>query len=148
MDFNCTTLAGSDFCIPNPTTTGARPDLRVDTAIVGAPAAVNATSGSCADSSSTEHSWKVEKWLRKYELAPGSSSTGSPVPLKSDTGPSFSLRSLANGLVYDCASAGQKEGVFEGSCKPSTASEASASFTFDPRLNILKVSEQWTCSAK
>jgi hypothetical protein len=110
-----------------------------------ATAAVNTTS--CADSSKQYQSWKVEQWLRRIEMQPGSSPTDPK--LTSDTGPSFTLRSMASGNLFSCANSGKQNGTFEGDCQSQSASAMATpetKFTFDPKLNILEISQHWKCS--
>lgn len=61
IDFNCTTVAedGSSFCVPESTSTGARPTLSVTTELAPPPLDPTAT---CADNAARYQSWKVENW--------------------------------------------------------------------------------------
>lgn len=96
---------------------------------------------SCAES---YQSWQLEGWSRKYELAPGSPSD----PPRSDTGPSFTLRNMANTDIFDCSSSGNEENTFVGTCAAAGEEGASASmaeFTFDRSLNMLTVTQHWEC---
>ncbi|KAK0710276.1 hypothetical protein B0T26DRAFT_787726 [Lasiosphaeria miniovina] len=147
LDFNCTTADGSSFCVPKSTSTGDRPTLRVSTTLrttVGGGAATTPTS--CQAGAKTYQSWRLDKWLRQYQMAPGSSAPDSTRPLPADTGPSFALTNLADGSAFSCAPSGQKNGTFEGTCKSAAAATGTtAAFTFDPVLNMVQVSQHWDC---
>lgn len=137
LDFNCTTADGSSFCVPKTTDAGTRPELNIVTELVPAP--VNATSP-CAADSQPYQSWKVENWQREIEMEPGNSPTDPK--LISDTGPSFSLRSMVNGDLFNCT---QSE-ANAGTCESSDAAEGTTvDFLFDPKLNMLKISQHSQC---
>ncbi len=140
LDFNCTTADDNSYCVPKSTAAGARPTLNINTKLVSA--AINATT-TCLDSSKQYQSWKVEQWLRRIEMEPGSSP--SDPKLASDTGPSFTLRSVASGSLFSCTNSGKQNGTFDGACQ-SSATAPATKFSFDPKLNILKISEHWQCS--
>ncbi|KAK4186207.1 hypothetical protein QBC35DRAFT_516406 [Podospora australis] len=128
----------SEYCIPKPTTSGARPDLHISTKL--APAPVD-TSSSCDEISKRYQSWRLEKWHRQFELVPG---TYDP-KAETDTGPSFSVENLATDAVLSCVTTGrQTGGVFEGQCKTESGSSV-GSFTFDPKLHLLSVEQKWDC---
>jgi len=78
-------------------------------------------------------------------MAPGSSLPGDA--LKSDTGPSFTLRNLVANTTFSCATSKQLNSTFQGECKPngSAASTTAVDFSFDWKLNILKFSERHDC---
>ncbi|KAI1258735.1 hypothetical protein F5Y18DRAFT_444019 [Xylariaceae sp. FL1019] len=103
------------------------------------------SNATCEDNSKAYQSWQLEDWHRQYELAPGST-TSSP---SSDTGPSFTLRNLANNGVFNCTPSPEAaENVFQGNCTAAGASSpyvTSASFQFDPELDILSITERYTC---
>lgn len=141
LDFNCTSTDGSSFCVPKTTSTGARPTLNITTKI--ASAALNTTTV-CAERSKKYQSWKVEKWNRQIEMVPGSSPTNPQVI--SDTGPSFSLRSLVTGSVAACTNSGNKNGTFSGTCQSQPA-DTTTNFSFDTKLNMLEVSQSWKCDS-
>ncbi|KAK4448698.1 hypothetical protein QBC34DRAFT_426138 [Podospora aff. communis PSN243] len=144
IDFECAERDGADYCIPKLTAAGTRPSLRIGTSYVSA-----AQGLSCAANTTSRQSWRVEDWLRRYEMAPGTSVPGAP--LRSDTGPSFTLRNLAANATFSCATTQQKNNTFEGSCKPTgtnASAGAGAQFNFDSRLNILKFSEHRDCDGK
>ncbi|KAK3368477.1 hypothetical protein B0H63DRAFT_534716 [Podospora didyma] len=144
LDLNCTTADGYNFCIPKGASAGnTRPALSIRTTLGLAPAADPATV-TCADASKRYQSWRLENWLRQYELVPGSSD----IKASSDTGPSFTLTSLANAAVVSCATSGRgQNSTFVGSCKPtgSGSSTTATSFSFDPKLFMLTISQHWDC---
>ncbi|GAB1312826.1 Ig-like domain-containing protein [Madurella fahalii] len=144
LEVNCTTVEedGSSFCIPLSTSTGTRPALSVNTELE--PASLNATS-TCAENVERYQSWKVEQWLRRIEMEPGSSPTNPK--LVSDSGPSFTLRSMTNNNVFSCAPVEQQNNTFIGECQSANNETASISteFTFDAELNILHVAQHWDC---
>jgi len=142
LDVSCTTQDDGTYCFPKASETGARPDLRINTKIGTAPDA----SASCAQSSKLYQSWRVEKWFRQFEMTPGSTSPWDDKPHPKDTGPSFVLRALSNNQTFTCATAGNNKGVFEGKCTAdNAATKATTSFTFDSKLNFLKVSQKLEC---
>ncbi|OTB03258.1 hypothetical protein M426DRAFT_12842 [Hypoxylon sp. CI-4A] len=107
----------------------------------GAPARLAADS--CADNLDRYQSWQLEGWHRQYERAPGSTD-----PPTSDSGPSFTLRNMANTDVFDCVSQGSRNRntTFDGTCSsaeenPTTAAE----FRFDSTLDVLSVTQNWSC---
>ncbi|KAK3356571.1 hypothetical protein B0T25DRAFT_589151 [Lasiosphaeria hispida] len=140
LDFNCTAVAedGTSYCTPKNTATGARPVLSISTKI--APAPLDAASA-CTDTSKRYQSWQLEKWLRQYEMPPGAAN------LRSDTGPSFTLRDMANNGVFSCVTSGVKNSIFEGACKSTSLaiSTTTAKFLFDPKLNLLTITQHWEC---
>ncbi|KAK4236572.1 hypothetical protein C8A03DRAFT_35511 [Achaetomium macrosporum] len=140
LDFNCTSAEDSSFCVLKGTTAGARPTLSITTKL--ASTASNTTS-TCAEASKQYQSWKLENWLRKIEMEPGSSPTNPKVV--SDTGPSFSLRNLADGSQLSCTPSGQNNGIFVGACQGSSGTGTSADFSFDTKLNMLDISQHWKC---
>ncbi|KAI5863553.1 hypothetical protein GGS23DRAFT_539438 [Durotheca rogersii] len=97
---------------------------------------------SCADNSKTYQSWQLEEWHRQYILAPGS--TASP---SSDTGPSFTLRNMANADVFDCSPSTNQNDTFEGTCKSRAegSSTTAAAFRFERSLGILTITQSWDC---
>lgn len=97
----------------------------------------------CAATSESYQSWQLEGWARQYELPPGSPSD----PPRSDTGPSFTLRSMANVDVFNCSSSGNEDNVFVGACTASgeAGSASTAEFSFDRGLNILTVTQHFEC---
>jgi hypothetical protein len=111
-----------------------------------APAAL-AANAACADNKKRYQSWRLEKWLRQYQMPPASEQPGSASTPASDTGPSFTLTSLANNDVFGCTTSGRQSNIFEGTCKSaeSASATAQASFEFDPTLNILTVREYFNC---
>lgn len=80
-------------------------------------------------------------------MEPGSSPTNPK--LVSDSGPSFTLRSMANGKAWSCTPSGQQNGTFAGSCQAAddaAAATPATEFTFDTKLNLLEISQHWECS--
>ncbi|KAK0649937.1 hypothetical protein B0T16DRAFT_326382 [Cercophora newfieldiana] len=135
LDFECSSRDGASYCLPKSTTNGTRPALRITTSPVPVSAA----------STCSSKAWRVENWLRRYEMSPGSSTPGAP--LVSDTGPSFTLRSLPANTTFSCTTSKQLNSTFEGACKSdgATASASSVDFSFDSKINILKFSERSDC---
>ncbi|KAI0838583.1 hypothetical protein F5Y06DRAFT_49931 [Hypoxylon sp. FL0890] len=135
LDMDCTTNTdGSTSCMLkgnglDATTTGSLARLGAD---------------SCADNSQRYQSWQLEKWQRQYEMIPGSSSS---MP-ESDTGPSFVLRNMANTDLFNCSTLGTQNSTSDGFCKLATEGNkmTTASFHFDPQLDILTVNQHWNCS--
>lgn len=88
---------------------------------------------SCPARSETYQSWQLEQWVREYGLPPGSTTPGS------DTGPSFTLKNMANSDVFNCAPLAHENGTFAGNCEWAGAGNATdattATFTFDPQLD-------------
>ncbi|KAI2607819.1 hypothetical protein GGR54DRAFT_652070 [Hypoxylon sp. NC1633] len=133
LDLNCTTTAeGSDSCMLTSdglsiVTTGGPTHLVAD---------------SCTDNSESYQSWQVEDWQRQYEMVPGSSTPDS------DTGPSFTLRNMANTDVFSCSPSRSQNGTFEGVCESATAGSltSTAIFHFDSRISVLIITQSWNCS--
>lgn len=146
LDLDCTTADDeSTHCTTKSIAT--TPALQVTTA-PGAPRL--ATNASCEDNTKVYQSWQLENWRRQYKLTPGAPVT---TPPPGDSGPSFTLRNLANGGVFECAP-GHKtaENVFDGVCAPAAAgagpaaeANTKASFRFDPVLDMLVVTQNWAC---
>ncbi|KAH9987436.1 hypothetical protein F4779DRAFT_284989 [Xylariaceae sp. FL0662B] len=138
IDMDCATDdEGSETCILKGASDGS--SLTVSTQ--GGPARVEAGS-TCTDNSERYQSWQLENWLRQYERDPGSSST------LSDTGPSFTLRNMANTDVFDCTTSGNENNTFDGTCTPvaeESSTTATATFSFDPQLDMLIVTQSWDC---
>ncbi|KAI1505990.1 hypothetical protein F5X99DRAFT_427863 [Biscogniauxia marginata] len=115
-----------------------------------APARLDAGSD-CADNSERYQSWQLENWIRQYELDPGYLSSSPATASPSDTGPSFTLRNMANTDIFDCStSANQSNSTFDGTCKSEiegdSASTTMATFRFDTELDILMITQTWNCS--
>ncbi|KAK3303752.1 uncharacterized protein B0T15DRAFT_577029 [Chaetomium strumarium] len=142
LDLNCTTAEDSSFCVLKGTAGGARPALSITTKLASTASNTTAT---CAETAKKYQSWKLEHWLRKIEMEPGSSPTSPKVV--SDTGPSFSLRNLADGGQLSCTPSGQSNGTIAGACQASSGTGTSANFTFDTKLNMLEISQQWKCDS-
>ncbi|KAI1086026.1 hypothetical protein F5B19DRAFT_201393 [Rostrohypoxylon terebratum] len=104
----------------------------------------HAETDACAESSQSYQSWQLENWQRRYELIPGSSS----ITPDSDTGPSFTLRNMANKDVFNCSTSGNENGTFDGTCQSASEGNSSttAEFIFDSRLDILTITQNWDCS--
>ncbi|KAI1077114.1 hypothetical protein F5B20DRAFT_553234 [Whalleya microplaca] len=137
LDMDCTTDdEGSSSC----TLVSASDGSSLSVSTTGGPARVDAGS-TCTDNSERYQSWQLEQWSRQYELLPGSSSPSS------DTGPSFTLRNMANTDVFDCSTSGSQDSTFDGTCTPVAEgnSTTTATFTFDPQLDILIVTQSWDC---
>ncbi len=143
LDLNCTSSEGSDVCIPKATSTGARPDWRIQTKIQ--PDLIEPASSSCADNSKKYQSWQVDNWRRRFEMVPSSLPAGTAPSV--DTGPSFSLKNIAKNETFVCTTAGKEKAIFQGSCASSAGGDggSKASFTFDPVLNYLTVKQAWAC---
>lgn len=149
LDLDCrnnTVTEGTNYCVPKTTSAGARPKLSFNTTLVPSPLAATAN---CTDNKELYQSWRLEKWLRQYQMAPASTTPGSPSTPTADTGPSFTLTSLVNSEVFNCTVSGKQSSIFNGDCKPtasgSPANSTQASFAFDPELNMLTVREDINC---
>ncbi|KAI0418794.1 heterokaryon incompatibility protein-domain-containing protein [Xylaria grammica] len=145
LDLDCKTADDeTTHCTLKSKTTS--PGLQVKT-VPGSPRlAANAT---CDDNTKVYQSWQLENWHRQYKLTPGDPATPPP----EDSGPSFTLRNLANGNIFECVPGNKTEdSVFEGACTQaagqSTPTNAKASFRFDPVLDMLVVTESWDCGAE
>ena len=110
-------------------------------------------SAACADNAKQYQSWLVERWARQYDLAAGSwAGPGSTAAPAGDSGPSFTLRSQANRDAFDCKPSARENGTWVGSCAPAPAAAGdmtpatSAGFRFDPRLDLLTVTQRWSCN--
>lgn len=141
LNLTCsTTDTGANRCFSTGASIGTtRPMFNTTQALApsGAPA--------CRDFANRYQSWEVTAWAREY-LAMTPAQVGSEEGPKNDTGPAFSLRNLGAGGTWKCATSGRKEGVFEGSCEGGWMPQAKAAFTFDPRVNILTVTERMECA--
>ncbi|KAI0903329.1 hypothetical protein F4823DRAFT_299681 [Ustulina deusta] len=125
-------------------TTG--PSLQVQTVPSAPRLAANAT---CEDNAKVYQSWQLQDWQRQYRLTPGDPAT----PPSMDSGPSFTLRNMANGGVFECTPGNKTEdNIFDGVCSQdgsvSTAAITKASFQFDPVLDMLLVTQRWECGAE
>lgn len=94
---------------------------------------------------------ELDAWYRQYQMATASETPGSTTTPPSDSGPSFTMTSVANNAAFNCTPSGKQSDVFKGDCT-STASGSSAnglqaSFEFGPALNILTVREDFNCDA-
>jgi hypothetical protein len=122
----------------------ANPTLQVST-VPSAPQ-LPATA-SCEDNAKAYQSWQLEDWHRQYRSAPGDITT----PPAMDSGPSFTLRNMANGGVFKCAPSGNKTeaNIFDGACTQAAGAGAlattTAAFQFDPALDLLSVTQRWEC---
>ncbi|KAI1097559.1 hypothetical protein F4804DRAFT_167063 [Jackrogersella minutella] len=135
LDMDCTTNAdGSNSCMLN------GEGLAVTT--TGAPA--HSEADSCADNSQSYQSWQLENWQRQYEMVPGAPSA---TP-ESDTGPSFTLRNMANTDVFNCSTSGNQNSTFDGTCRSAAEHNptTTASFRFDTQRDILTITQHWNCS--
>ncbi|KAI1122289.1 hypothetical protein F5Y10DRAFT_271253 [Nemania abortiva] len=143
LDLDCTNADDeSTHCTMKSRTTS----LQVTT-VPGAPRL--AANASCEDNTKVYQSWQLENWHRQYKLTPGDPVTPPPM----DSGPSFTLRNLANGGVFDCAPGNRTEDiVFDGVCTPAAGASAventKASFRFDPVLDMLVITQNWECGAE
>lgn len=133
LDLTCTAASGD-----NATACFARPStVRINTTLSGF-----LTPGSpvCEGQSKTYQSWQLSYWHRQFVRHPGS-----PGPLENDTGPTFTLHNMVTGDPLECATAKtNSNGVFEGACG-SSISNTTGGFSFDPKLDILKVNQSWAC---
>ncbi|KAI1169703.1 hypothetical protein F4777DRAFT_572179 [Nemania sp. FL0916] len=110
--------------------------------------AANAT---CQENAGVYQSWQLENWRRQYKLTPGNPSS---LPAE-DSGPSFTLRNLANGGVFACTPGTETEdNSFNGTCTQTArgrglaVANTAASFRFDPVLDMLVVTQHWECGAE
>ncbi|KAI0542553.1 hypothetical protein GGR58DRAFT_497098 [Xylaria digitata] len=145
LDLDCKTSDDeSTHCTLKSTTTS--PGLQVNT-VPGAPRlAANAT---CEDNAKVYQSWQLQNWRRQYKLTPGDPVTPPPM----DSGPSFTLRNMANGGVFECTPGDKtKDNIFDGTCTrvegSAVAANSKASFRFDPVLDMLVITESWECGAE
>jgi len=133
---NCTTADdGSKLCIPK--TNGTRLAIPVTTK----QGAARLAADSCAENEKSYQAWQLEQWTRNYDLPAGTSTPAA------DTGPSFTLRSVANSDVFTCTPSGQQNSSFTGTCTASAAGNATstAKFAFDPKLEMLQITQHWSC---
>lgn len=145
LDLDCRnnpTTDGTSYCAPKTTSTGARPSLSFNTTLGPTPLAPSAT---CIDNKKRYQSWRLEKWLRQYQMAPASEAPGSTSTPPSDTGPSFTLTSMVNNEVFKCTTLGKQSSAFTGLCESPASESTQISFEFDPELNILTVSQYFNC---
>lgn len=149
LDLDCknnTVTEGTSYCIPKTASSGSRSVLSFNTTLAPVPLGANAA---CADNQKRYQSWRLQNWLRQYQMPPASETPGSVSIPSSDTGPSFTLTSMANGAVFNCTTSGKESKVFHGDCKSAgsenSTSASKASFEFDPELNILTVREDFNC---
>ncbi|KAK5625410.1 hypothetical protein RRF57_001126 [Xylaria bambusicola] len=101
----------------------------------------------CGENAKVYQSWQLQNWQRQYMLTPGEPA----IPPAMDSGPSFKLRNMANGGVFDCTPGNKTaDGVFDGACAPAagTAPNSKVSFRFDPVLDMLAVTQRWECGAE
>ncbi|KAI1342159.1 hypothetical protein F5Y15DRAFT_430592 [Xylariaceae sp. FL0016] len=102
-----------------------------------------ASNGTCADNEKTYQSWELQQWHREYDIAPGSTT----ITPSTDTGPSFTLKNLANNDAFNCSSTADPSGTFSGACASAAedGAKSTAKFMFDPATDVLTISQQWTC---
>ncbi|KAI1424332.1 hypothetical protein F5Y12DRAFT_715478 [Xylaria sp. FL1777] len=120
------------------------PGLQVNT-VPGAPRL--GTNATCEENSKVYQSWQLQNWQRQYMLTPGDPTTPPPM----DSGPSFTLRNMANGGVFDCTPGNKTEdNIFDGACTQAagTATNTKASFKFDPVLDMVYITQGWECGAE
>ncbi|AEO63837.1 8a6155d9-adbd-4eaf-95f6-142ba3150200 [Thermothielavioides terrestris] len=141
LDVNCTTADGSSYCVPSTTSTGARPNIDITTKLTQTP--LNETS-TCSGAPKQYQSWKLENWLRQIRMEPGSSPTDPKLVF--DSGPSFELVSIPDGGLLNCTTSGNHTGTFVGTCQAAGSTSTSADFTFDPKLNMLEITQHSECS--
>ncbi|OIW34164.1 hypothetical protein CONLIGDRAFT_659839 [Coniochaeta ligniaria NRRL 30616] len=152
LDLDCrnnTITEGTSYCTPKTTSTGSRPSLSFNTTLAPAPLVSTAK---CTDNKNRYQSWRLEKWLRQCQAPPASEIPGTTSTPSSDTGPSFTLTSMANNEVLNCTTSGKQSNVFKGDCMPAAAGGSSSAtqvgFEFDPALNILTVHEYFDCGSE
>ena len=137
---NCTkSTDGSSHCRlkrPLDVTTRQAPDRLVN----GSP---------CTTNSERFQSWELTNWSRQYGMIPGSPTPDSEAAPAKDTSPSFTLSNIANSDLLRCAPSGRTNGTVNGMCTSAAPvnSTAATTFTFDPRLGMIKVTQQWNCSS-
>ena len=134
LNMDCSPVDGLTHCTP---TNGTRFSISTK----ASPARLD-TTAECAENTKRYQSWQIEKWSRQYERPAGSS--GDPV---ADSGPSFTLRNMANSDVFSCTPSPNASGGFDGVCKTNGTENASSSakFVFDPKLDMLTVTQSWKC---
>ncbi|KAI0432747.1 hypothetical protein F5Y09DRAFT_353053 [Xylaria sp. FL1042] len=134
----------STHCALKSKTTG--PSLQVNTVPSVPRLATNAT---CQENAQVYQSWQLQNWRRQYMLTPGD-----PIsPPAMDSGPSFTLRNMANGGMFDCTPGNKtQDNIFDGSCtqaaSTSMATNTKASFQFDPVLDMLAITQHWECGTE
>ncbi|KAI0599617.1 hypothetical protein F4775DRAFT_119142 [Biscogniauxia sp. FL1348] len=147
LDMNCAVADGPTSCTLQSDDAATSPSFNT----TSSPPPLEAGSA-CTDNSDRYQSWQLENWQRQYELVPGSSAS-SPSGT-SDTGPSFTLRNMANSDVFKCSASEDGSGnTFDGTCTSgaegdatNTTTTTTATFLFDSQLDILKVTQTWNCS--
>lgn len=143
LDLSCETADDqSTHCALKAATTG--PGLQFKTVASTPRLGANAT---CGENAKVYQSWQLQNWQREYMLTPGQPAT----PPSMDSGPSFTLRNMANDGVFDCTPGNKTaDNVFDGTCTPAdgTAANTKASFRFDPNLDMLVVTQNWECGAE
>ncbi|KAI8624138.1 heterokaryon incompatibility protein-domain-containing protein [Xylariaceae sp. FL1651] len=142
LDMDCTTATDTSIsCALKSNTTDSSQQVNTKSSL-----GQLATGATCEDNANAYQSWQLENWHRQYEITPGDPVSTPPM----DTGPSFTLRNLANGGVFDCAPLGKttKTDVFDGACKPATAgANTTATFQFDRVLDMVYITQQWECDS-
>ncbi|KAI0813602.1 hypothetical protein GGR55DRAFT_635045 [Xylaria sp. FL0064] len=145
LDLDCASADDDGtHCALKSKTTG--PGLQVNTVPSAPGLASNAT---CQDNARVYQSWQLQNWRRQYMFTPGDLTS----PPSMDSGPSFTLRNMANGGMFDCTPGNETEdNKFNGSCTQAAnttmATNTKASFQFDPVLDMLVVTQHWDCGAE
>ncbi|KAI1772821.1 hypothetical protein F4818DRAFT_125659 [Hypoxylon cercidicola] len=138
LDLACAASAdGAESCMLDP----ALPAPKASITTRGGPAHVS-SGAACADDAAPYQSWQLERWTRRYALAPGSTTPSA------DSGPAFTLRNMANRDVFACAPG--PDSAFRGDCawagEGDSTSATTAAFTFDPEMDLLTITQTWICS--
>ncbi len=152
LDMNCTVgTDGANHCVPK----AAAGRTGVSTVTTKqSPAPLDAGSA-CADNSNRYQSWQIQNWERRYQMVPASAQPGTPEPPPDDSGPSFTLRSMANSDVFLCEAADKQDDAFDGTCTPDDgtgggakvpASSQKTTYRFDPKLDMITITQHWNCS--
>ncbi|KAI2631580.1 hypothetical protein GGS26DRAFT_100816 [Hypomontagnella submonticulosa] len=106
-------------------------------------ALARAQTDTCEDNTQRYQSWQLENWRRKYEMVPGSPDA---TPL-TDSGPSFTLRNMANTDVFNCSTNGNQRETIDGTCQLTSEGNITtiAWFRFEPRRDVIVISQRWYC---
>ena len=129
---------GEKACqLKTPTNTTSTPSISVTTAQI-----LSRPEQGCPGGPNAYYSWQVEEWRRRYETTPPDAGFAP----SADAGPSFKLHAMVTGETFTCQPSSNQRGVFEGTCKRgSDFSRTTARFAFNPRSDLLNVTQHWDC---
>ncbi|KAL1838406.1 hypothetical protein VTJ49DRAFT_2690 [Mycothermus thermophilus] len=141
LDVTCITSDDNSYCVPEAPEGAVRPTLNIQTKLRQVP---TGPASACDEAYSLYHGWVVEGWLREIEMLPGAVPTTPNIVF--DSGPSFQIKNVASGDMLSCSSAGKVNGTFAGACEAvDEESSTNAEFQFDTELNMLEITQRWTC---